>query len=337
MISENNQQSKPDKPKITVIIPIYNGEKYVEQAINSVISQSYENWELILIDDGSTDNSLAILKRFSQLDNRINVITQKNSGQSAARNRGASIAKGKYLSFLDQDDYFSKRHLEQLVMYMNSHEDIGMAYSDAEIIDETGDHIFNQGASQFPPEFHPPKSIIECIERDLFILPGTILIRKELFLDVGGFDTDLIGYEDDHLFIRLFYKTKFGRTNLVGLFYRTYNNNTSMKAAVMCKSRILFYEKLKELVPDNPIRFWYPSRIYKARFARNIADEIKRCKHIKETENVRLLYDSYKIIAKNTWKYQIPKLFFHPNCPYFLFKFASSVASRLHIYTFSLK
>lgn len=93
---------------ISIIIPVYNTEKYLVRCINSVLIQSYKNIEVILIDDGSTDNSYKICLGFSKLDKRIKVVKQQNSGASMARNKGVNIAKGKYIGFVDSDDIIDK-------------------------------------------------------------------------------------------------------------------------------------------------------------------------------------------------------------------------------------
>lgn len=99
---------------ISVIIPVYNVEKYLEQSIKSVIGQSYKNLDVILVDDGSEDRSGIICDRFAQQDNRITVIHKKNSGLSDARNVGTELAKGKYVFYLDSDDYLEKDALERI-------------------------------------------------------------------------------------------------------------------------------------------------------------------------------------------------------------------------------
>lgn len=103
-----------NKPKISIIIPIYNNEKYLKQCLDSAINQTLSDIEIICIDDGSSDNSLDILKNYAQLDNRINYLTQKNSGQSCARNKGLNIAKGEFIAFLDSDDWMQSDMLEKL-------------------------------------------------------------------------------------------------------------------------------------------------------------------------------------------------------------------------------
>lgn len=100
--------------KISVILPIYNVEKYLEDCLNSIINQTLNDIEIICIDDGSTDNSLAILNEYAKKDSRITILTQKNQGAAVARNKGLDIAKGEYLSILDSDDFFELNMLEQM-------------------------------------------------------------------------------------------------------------------------------------------------------------------------------------------------------------------------------
>ena len=97
----------------SIVLPVYNAEKYVANAINSVINQDYKNWELIIVDDGSNDNSYKVIKKFLN-DNRINYIYEKNSGVSAARNNALKHANGDYVLFIDSDDYFSMNILDDM-------------------------------------------------------------------------------------------------------------------------------------------------------------------------------------------------------------------------------
>lgn len=101
------------QPKVSVIIPVYNVEKYLRQCLDSVVGQTLQDIEIICVNDSSTDKSLSILKEFQERDKRIRIIEQENAGAGAARNRGMSVAKGKYLSFLDSDDFFEKDMLEK--------------------------------------------------------------------------------------------------------------------------------------------------------------------------------------------------------------------------------
>ena len=99
--------------KISVIIPVYNAEKYLRECLDSVIEQTLQEIEIICVDDGSTDNSLAILKEYTQKDERLKIIEQANRGAGAARNLGMAVALGEYLAFLDADDLYYPQALAQ--------------------------------------------------------------------------------------------------------------------------------------------------------------------------------------------------------------------------------
>ena len=100
---------------ISIIIPVYNSEKYLATALESAKNQTYQNIEIILVDDGSTDNSITILEKYALSDNRIKIISQTNQGISAARNAGIKMATGKYITFLDSDDFLSRDAIEKMV------------------------------------------------------------------------------------------------------------------------------------------------------------------------------------------------------------------------------
>lgn len=102
-------------PKLSIIVPVYNVDKYLERCIRSILNQTYENFEIILVNDGSTDNSGIICENYSKVDSRIRVIHKKNEGVSSARNIGVDNAKGKYIGFIDPDDYINKYMYEILI------------------------------------------------------------------------------------------------------------------------------------------------------------------------------------------------------------------------------
>lgn len=123
---------------VSIITPSYNSSQYISESINSVIGQTYDNWELILVDDYSSDNSVEIAKSFSSLDDRIRVVQlNRNSGAAIARNEGIKIASGRYIAFLDSDDIWLPNKLDQQVNYMQKM-NISFSYSAYEKVDEFG-------------------------------------------------------------------------------------------------------------------------------------------------------------------------------------------------------
>ena len=140
------------KSTVSIIIPVYNVEKYIDRCIKSVINQTYEKLEIILIDDGSPDNCPEICDKWSQTDSRIKVIHKKNGGLSDARNAGLSIATGKYVLFVDSDDWISNNMVENMVQAMENNDvDIVIcqyivAYENGEeknLKTEVGERIFD--------------------------------------------------------------------------------------------------------------------------------------------------------------------------------------------------
>lgn len=108
-------------PLVSIIVPVYNASKYIDKTINSILRQTYSNIELILVDDGSTDESLQICYKYSLKDSRVRVFTQKNSGPSAARNLGIDMARGDFLNFMDSDDWIEPDYIESFKVDGNNH------------------------------------------------------------------------------------------------------------------------------------------------------------------------------------------------------------------------
>ena len=320
------EDSEPsEQTLVTVIVPVYNGEKYLRKNIDSVLAQTYKNWELVLVNDGSSDSSVEIIEEYLKKDSRIRLINQENAGQSSARNNGAKAAKGEYLAFLDQDDYYTPEHLESLVKILDEYPEVGMAYDEAEVIDKDGNREYNREAHPFRAANNPLNSIIDCIKDNILILPGTTMIRKNIFLEVGGFDTDLIGYEDDHLFVRIFRKSKIKGTPSAGLMYRLHGGNTSSSIRTMCRSRILYYRKLRKMLPDVPERNIFYSSIMVPRFLICILPEVARARKFKDKDALRDLYNSWKELDPKPFKYRLITIFISPNCPNFMFSFAKKM------------
>ena len=123
--------------KVSIIIPVYNNEKYVEKCIRSVMEQTFRNIEIIIIDDGSQDDSVEILNRLAAEDKRIVLVHQENGGVAIARNRGLELAKGEYVTFIDGDDYVSKEYIA-LFYEMAEREQLDMIICGVRYVAEDG-------------------------------------------------------------------------------------------------------------------------------------------------------------------------------------------------------
>lgn len=126
---------------VSIITPSYNCERFIAKTIESVLAQTYKNWEMIIIDDCSPDNSNKIIEEYIKKDNRIKLIKlKKNSGPAIARNRGIEEAKGRYIAFLDADDLWYPKKLEQQIVFMDEN-DLSFTYSSYNLIDEEGNDL----------------------------------------------------------------------------------------------------------------------------------------------------------------------------------------------------
>lgn len=212
---------------ISIITPCYNQASFIAETIESVIAQSFSKWELVIIDDGSTDSSAEIIKKYIERDSRIRYFYQKNSGPSVARNYGAKMSNGSFLLFLDGDDVLSSNYLKIAFEYMESHLDCTLFTTYFDFIgDRNGD------------------SRISYINYKLLLIENSIvccsMLRKSDFLSIGGFDVNMRGYEDWELFIRLLYKNKKVYQEPQFLFhYRIHNSNNSVNSIAKQKNDIL--------------------------------------------------------------------------------------------------
>ncbi|PYQ63226.1 MAG: hypothetical protein DMF53_10750 [Acidobacteria bacterium] len=191
------------QPRISVILPVFNGRRFLPGAVRSVLAQTLPPCELIVVDDGSSDGSLEELDNLPPAPFPVRVLRQANAGQSAARNAAAREATGEYLAFLDQDDAWYPRHLEELVAPLAADPAAGWAYCDFDEMD-AGGNLVTRAFIRAQGVVHPKRTIYECVEGDLMVLPSASVMRRGAFEAAGGFDEALSGYEDDDLFVRFF-------------------------------------------------------------------------------------------------------------------------------------
>lgn len=201
-LHEHNPGGKPFRATVSVILPLYNGERYVDKAVRSVLAQSRLPDELLVVDDGSSDGGVDVVLGMN-LPFALTVLTQQNQGQSAARNAGIRAAKGELIAFIDQDDEWRHNHLAALAPLLEADPEVGWAYSDFDELDEVGRTVTRSFIKEREVP-HPKGTLTACLSGDLMVLPSASVLRKAAFEDVGGFDPRLRGYEDEDLFVRMF-------------------------------------------------------------------------------------------------------------------------------------
>jgi len=170
-------------PAISVLMPTYNGERFLRPTIESILNQTFPNFELIIIDDGSTDNTPQILSEFK--DTRLTVLTnQQNLGIAAATNRGLAAARGEYIALQDHDDISLPHRLQTQLDFLNTHPEIALVGSAAELIDENGIAYDN---------YREPENDIELKWEALFRCPirhTSVVVRRKVICEIGGYSAD---------------------------------------------------------------------------------------------------------------------------------------------------
>ncbi len=188
-------QPLSDRPRISVLMSVYNGEKYVANAVDSILNQTYTDIEFIVIDDGSSDTTLKILAEYK--DPRLKLIGQKNVGLTKALNRGIKIATGEYLARQDADDVSSPRRFEEQVAFLDSNPRCALVGTLARIIDEDGEQI---GIKRTAAE--PAQIAVKLPEENQFI-HGSIMLRREAIVEMGGYREAFKYAQDYDLVLRL--------------------------------------------------------------------------------------------------------------------------------------
>ncbi|MBL4699027.1 MAG: glycosyltransferase family 2 protein [Phycisphaerales bacterium] len=182
----------------SVLMPVFNTEKYLAQAIESILSQTYTDFELIIINDGSTDNSETIVRHYERVDNRVRVFTRKNQGVVSTRNELLQAAESEYLAWMDSDDVSHPNRLELQVREMDSHPDLVAVGGQAQYIDFAGRPI---SIHKMPCD-HGTIDRIHMSGSGHAMLQGCAMVRRKALIEVGSFDNTHIA-EDIELWLRL--------------------------------------------------------------------------------------------------------------------------------------
>ena len=216
------QASNMTRPIVSVIIPVFNAEAFVASAIESVLAQTFTHYELILIDDGSTDETPQILKKYAIFDPRIVILKQQNAGQSVARNAGMVSAKADLVAFLDADDLATPQRLELQVDFFKAHPGL-------ELLGGAMEEIDSQGRS-FGIRYVPPRgdaAIRAALPNYCPFITSSVMARKTELLKVGGFRAQFRTSQDYDLWLRLMPYIKFENLPDILVKYRVYPSSVS--------------------------------------------------------------------------------------------------------------
>lgn len=289
------------RPLITVIVPIYNCENYIDKCIRSILNQTYTNIELILVNDGSTDSSLNICYQYAQSDQRIQIIDKKNEGPAAARNTGISRAAGEYISFVDSDDYVDTFYLEYLFSLMENYEaDItscGFVEENQDLTKRYPIELFERECFNFSEEYSSHTHLPFVCWHMLF---NTKLLKQNCIL----FDETIYVMEDFLFNIHSFLESKKMVVDSKILYHRIIRNDSITQKKMSQSYFNKWYTQIYALREIVELTKTYPNMradfIYKESY--NVAQMLQCIErnNIKESEKLSYL----RIILKENFRWE---------------------------------
>ena len=264
---------------VSILMGAYNAERYIVDSIESVLQSNYKDWELIIVDDYSTDNTFEILQHYALIDTRIRIFkNEKNLGDYPNRNKTASYAVGKYLKYLDSDDVIYKYSLDYMVEAMEKHPDAALAIGFNEIDDVSPYPIYNTPKETYQAQF--------LGKGFLSYGPSASIIRKNIFDDIGGFlEQNFIG--DQELWLRIALTHPIIKLQPSLVWYRVHSNQqTNNERKNIFVNDIRFKITLQSLKNAESLLstqdYKYAETKIKQHYARTILRHILKHKKLKE-------------------------------------------------------
>lgn len=248
-----------DIPLVSIIIPAYNAQDFIAETLDSILAQTHKNSEIIVVDDGSTDNTASIVKNYG---GRVAYFYMENSGGCAApRNYGIDHCSGQFICFFDADDIMLPTRIEYQVDFLKRCGDVGLVFSDYKNF--TKDNIYDESHFQTCPrlkrQLRPQEGLVlekacEHLAEENFGIAGSFMMRRDLLASGDRFDHNLKACEDFHFYYRLARRTEVGVVNKIGMLRRFHGNNMSSNPTRMLTEGIKCYTSLRETENDSGAR-----------------------------------------------------------------------------------
>jgi Glycosyl transferase family 2 len=211
------------EPTVSVVMSVYNGEAFLREAADSILNQTYRDFEFIIIDDGSTDRTSAILAGYASRDTRVRALRHENKGRAESLNIGIGLAKGKYIARMDADDVALPLRLEKQVEFMERNEEVGLLCGAFELMSAKGETI---------KTVRPPiedSEIKTVLERYNPLCHPAVMMRKEVVLATGGYRRALVDVDDYDLWLRISERSRLASFSEVVLRYRMHAGQVSVR------------------------------------------------------------------------------------------------------------
>jgi len=257
------------KPKVSVVIPAYNVLPYIMDTLISVEQQTFQDFEALVVDDGATDGTAAVVEEFCREHPRFRLLSKKNGGLSSARNHGIYHAQGEYIALLDADDVFAPKKLATHVVALDTDPSIGVVYSGSRIMRDDGQLTFMTMSGR--PVHHDP--LVALLFKDFVGNGSNGVFRRRLFEDAGAFDEQLPSCEDLDFWLRIAalgcWRFERIKQNLV--YYRVRPSGLSFNLARMERCNVEVIERARKLAPQKVEPVLATAYAYMYRFLSRIA------------------------------------------------------------------
>lgn len=230
-------------PKVSVIIPAYNAMRYLPEAVNSVLRQTFTNFEVLIVDDGSSDQTVEWASQLTEP--RVKLISQKNAGAAGARNKGIANSQGEYIAFLDADDVWEPTKLEKQVKCLDDNLSVGLVHTWIAFIDEQGKATGNVMTTHGEGEVWK-----QVVEYNPVRCGSTAMLRRSCFENVGVFDEAFRLSEDWEMWIRIASRYSFALVKEPLVCYRQHPNNKSKNYQAMLQTLCKIIDKSLQSLPS---------------------------------------------------------------------------------------
>jgi glycosyltransferase involved in cell wall biosynthesis len=219
-------------PEVSVVIPAYNAARFISDAIDSALSQSFKPAEVIVVDDGSTDQTRSIVEGYGD---KVRCIHQRNAGPATARNTGVREARSEWIAFLDSDDYWDARHLEMMVQNAEAYREAVLVYCGKKIVDVDGNE-----RPDYPRQTMFPSGWIfsEMFRANYISSTSVVFVKKTIVLDLGGFNRGLRNAEDYDLWMRIAAIAPIRGVPEYTVYYRVHDNNLTRQTMSALKGHM---------------------------------------------------------------------------------------------------
>ena len=268
-----------NNPLVSVIIPAFNAQELIDETLDSILAQTYKHLEVIVVDDGSTDQTSQVVLSYHP---RVHYYYQRNSGGCAVpRNTGIERSSGEFLCFIDADDVMAPDRIAHQVDFMERHPSVGLAFCDYRNFNEEGSYPSShfQTCPRLWPQLRERRELIldnpcELLAQENFGIAGSFFIRRNILKFESGFEPTLRSCEDFHFYYRLARHSHVGVINEVGMMRRLHGSNMSGNSSTMLSEGIRSRTLLRDSEPDQKIRAYLNEHIadYLASLARYNAD-----------------------------------------------------------------